>query len=116
MIILKIIITIFLLFAIIKLIKQKNKSQISWTTFLIWFLIWVAIGIVFWRPEITTQLANSFGIGRGSDFIIYISIIVIFYQLFRIYSHIEKIETNITKITRHVAINNAEDNKKTNNN
>ncbi len=116
MIVLKIIITIFLLFAIIKLVKQKKNSQISLSTFFIWLLIWIAIGIVFWRPELTTQLANSFGIGRGADFLIYISIIVIFYQLFRIYSHIEKIENNITKITKNIAIYNAKDNRINKNN
>lgn len=116
MIILKIIITIFLLFAIIKLINQKKNSQISFATFFIWFLIWIAIGIIFWHPELATQIANQFGIGRGADFLIYISIIVIFYQLFRIYSHIEKIEVNITKITRKIAIDNAQDNSKLQNN
>ena len=114
MIILKIIVTIFLLFAILKLIKQLKKAHISLTGFLFWLLIWVAVGIVFWKPEIATQLANSFGIGRGADFIIYLSIILIFYQLFKIFSHLEKIEENITKITRRIAIDNAEDNKKNN--
>lgn len=112
MIILKIIITIFLVFAVLTLTKQLKKSQISLAGFLFWLLIWIAVGIVFWRPELATQLANQFGIGRGADFIIYISIIVIYYQLFRIYSHIEKMETNITKITRKIAIDNAEDNSK----
>lgn len=114
MIILKIIITIFLAFAVLTLIKQLKKSQISFAGFLFWLLIWVAVGIVFWRPELATKLANQFGIGRGSDFIIYISIIVIFYQIFKIYSKIEKIDTNITKITRKIAIDNAQDNREKN--
>ncbi|MDD4290358.1 MAG: DUF2304 family protein [Patescibacteria group bacterium] len=112
MIILKIIITLFLLFAILTLIKQFKKSQIALAGFLFWLIVWITVGIVFWQPELTTRLANQFGIGRGSDFIIYISIIVIFYQLFRIYAHIEKIETNITKIIRKIAIDNAQDNRK----
>ena len=91
MTILKIIITIFLVFAVLNLIKQLKKSRISRAGFLFWFLIWVAVGIVFWRPELATQIANQFGIGRGADFVIYISIIVIFYQIFRIYSRIEKL-------------------------
>ncbi len=114
MIALKIIITIFLAFAILNLIKQFKKSKKALTGFLFWLLIWITTGIIFWKPDLATQLANQFGIGRGSDFIIYISIIVIFYQLFKIYSHIEKMEGNITKIVKEIAFLNENDNKNKN--
>lgn len=114
MIILKIIITIFIFFAIFNLINQKRSDKINFSTFVMWLIIWISVGIVFWKPSISTMIANNFGIGRGADLLIYISIITIFYMLFKIFSHINKIETQITKIAREIAFITASDNKDNN--
>lgn len=114
MILLKIIITIFILFAIINLINQKRNDKINFSTFVMWLIIWISVEIVFWKPDISTTIANYLGIGRGSDLMIYISIITIFYMLFKIFSHINKIESQITKIAREIALITANDNKNNN--
>ncbi len=111
MILLKIIITLFILFAIVNLINQKKNDKINLSTFAMWLIIWISVGIVFWKPDLSTTLAHYLGIGRGSDLMIYISIITIFYMLFKIFSHINKIETQITKIAREIALITADDNK-----
>ncbi|MBU1854341.1 MAG: DUF2304 domain-containing protein, partial [Nanoarchaeota archaeon] len=51
-------------------------------------------------------LSGFFGIGRPIDVVIYASIIVLFYLIFRMYVKIESMEQNITKVVREVTINN----------
>lgn len=112
MIFLKIIITLFILSTLLKLFKTKKSGKISTSNFILWSILWVSVGIVFYRPELSTQLALTLGIGRGADLLIYASIIAIFYLIFKILARLEKINTDITKITRSIAINKAEDNRK----
>ena len=76
--------------------------------FVIWSVLWLVVLVVFWQPDTTTYLANFLGIGRGADLAIYLSIVAIFYLLFRIYVRLSKIESEITKVVRKDAIKNAE--------
>ena len=106
MIYLQIIVSLFVVLILFKLFKQKYKGKISLTVFSTWFLLWLAVLVVFWQPETASYLANFLGIGRGADLIIYLSIVVVFYLLFRIFVRLNKIDTEITKIVRQDAIKN----------
>ncbi|MDD5749559.1 MAG: DUF2304 family protein [Patescibacteria group bacterium] len=106
MIYLQILVTIFIVFALSKLFFQKQKNKISWTALLFWSFLWLVVLIVFWEPEITSYLANILGIGRGADLVLYLSVILIFYLLFRIFVRLNRIESDITKLVRSDALKN----------
>lgn len=92
--------TVFALFAIVSVIKKKKSGQLGVKGMVFWILFWLAaITAVLW-PESTTVLANRFGIGRGTDFVLYISVAVIFYLIFKLHIKIESISRDITKIVR----------------
>jgi len=57
------------------------------------------MGFVWW-PDSTVIVANYLGIGRGTDLILYISLAVIFFILFRLHVKIESIGRDITKVVR----------------
>jgi small membrane protein len=101
---LQIIVTLFVVIILFKLFKQRQADKISMSGFLAWLLLWLIVLVVFWQPATASYLASFLGIGRGADLIIYLSIIVIFYLLFKIFVHLNKIETEITKIVREDAI------------
>lgn len=108
MIVLKIIITLFVLLSIYKLIKQKQNNKINLLSFIFWFILWIVIAIVFYLPETTSYIANIVGIGRGVDLAVYTSIVVIFYLLFKVFIRLNKIDREITKIVREKAIKDEE--------
>ena len=112
MIVLQIIVTLFIVAILYKLFRQRQSGKMSILGFVVWFLLWLVVLIVFWQPETTTYLANWLGIGRGADLAVYLSILVIFYLIFRIYVRIEKMEKDITKVVRHVALGGNEDEDK----
>ena len=109
MIYLQILVTIFIVFILLKLFLQKQKNKISLLSFLIWVLLWLMVLIVFWLPDTTSYLAAVLGIGRGADLVVYISIVVIFYMIFRIFVRLNKIEDEITTVVRNNAIKNAKE-------
>ena len=107
MIALKIIISLFIAFAIINLYLQKKSKKISLSLFFTWLILWVLVEIIFLKPDLASYLALKLGIGRGSDLIVYLSIITIFYLMFKTLEKINIIENQITKIVKEIAIQNA---------
>jgi hypothetical protein len=95
--------------AIVILIILKNfiaykKGELKTSKFFIFQFFWFSVFLAIIFSEETNKIARFFNITRGADFFIYISIIVIFYLLFRIYHRLENIEMNITKIVREIAL------------
>ena len=83
---------------------KDHDKKIKQNEFIFWSIIWTAIIIVALIPSITSIFAKPFGIGRGTDFVVYIRLIALFYLLFRLYVKAEKIERNITRLVRTIAI------------
>jgi len=55
-------------------------------------------------PQTTVFLADFLGIWRGTDVAVYLSIVLIFYLIFRIFVKLEKIEKDITAIIREISL------------
>jgi hypothetical protein len=81
-----------------------RQGSLDFKAFIFWLCFWVLAGMVVIRPESTNFIANMLGVGRGADMVVYLSIIFIFYLIFQITIKTEKIERNITKIVREMAI------------
>mgnify|MGYP001561203442 CR=1 FL=1 len=62
------------------------------------------VGYVALSPQTTDVIAKLVGVGRGADFIIYLSLIALFYLMFRLFGKIEDVEREITKLVRKLAI------------
>jgi small membrane protein len=58
-------------------------------------------------PNLTTVFANKLSVGRGTDLLIYLSIVMFFIVSMLLYSKMRKIEATQTHIIRHLAIQNA---------
>ena len=104
----------FILLAIIFLIILRVTSklrtrELGRREYMIWLIFWLGVGIVIARPETANFVANLVGVGRGADVMVYLSIITLFYLVFRILVRQEKMEKEITKLTREIATRNAQD-------
>lgn len=95
---------IFILFALSRTILQFREGKLRLGWFVVWNIFWIAVGIVVLRPETTSFLARLVGISRGADLAVYLSIIALFYLAFRILVKIESLEQQITRVVRHVAL------------
>lgn len=61
-----------------------------------------------WNPNTTTHIANTFGIGRGLDFVLVLFCVVIVNGIFFIVRHLNSQHQSITKLARHIAIRDAD--------
>ncbi|MBA3817527.1 MAG: DUF2304 domain-containing protein [Deltaproteobacteria bacterium] len=65
-----------------------------------------AVAVVF--PEITNDVANFVGVGRGADLITYIAIVSVMFVLIHYYSKFVDLQSKVTQLTRELAILRAE--------
>ncbi len=72
-------------------------------------LIVVGLGIVavLW-PMITTQVANAIGVGRGTDLVLYVLVMVFVYTALATSQRIHHLERQLTLLVRELAIQRAE--------
>jgi small membrane protein len=98
-----------ILIAVIALIVSYSllrfkKNEISGRRLVVWLAFWLAAAVVVAWPELTVKVANFVGIGRGSDLVMYGSVMFLFYALFRLLIRIERLEKNLTKLVRQTAL------------
>lgn len=73
-----------------------------------WSLLWLAMGVAIAKPDLTVVLARGLGIDRGADLVFYFGIVVMFVGFFAVMARLRRIEENITLISRHIALSEAE--------
>ncbi|MFA5022257.1 MAG: DUF2304 domain-containing protein [Patescibacteria group bacterium] len=102
--IIKVIIVIFALYVIWKTILRFQKGDITSRELTLWTTFWLLVGGVALVPKKTDAIAQWLGVERGSDLLVYLSIIVLFFIVFKIVVKLEKINRDITKVVRREAL------------
>jgi len=95
---------LFILFVFSRIILQFRKRIITLKETIFWIFFWVLVALAVIFPKTTDLFAKTLGVGRGADLLIYLAVIFLFYLVFRVFIRIEKIERNITKIVRKIAL------------
>lgn len=108
MFVIQILLTIFFLFALVKVIGRWRAGVLSVAGMIWWSLFWVAAIIVVLLPNSTATLAKLVGIGRGADLVVYVALVLIFFIIFRLMIKIELLNKDITKLTRKIALKDEE--------
>jgi hypothetical protein len=70
--------------------------------------VWVAAAVAISVPNIVQKVAELVGIGRGADVVLYLFVLAFLWSSFYFYSRCLRLEREITELTRHIAIRDAE--------
>jgi len=71
-------------------------------------LVWIGTGVAIADPWLVQAAATALGIGRAADAVLYIFVLAFLWVSFYLYTRCLKLEREITALTRHVAIREAE--------
>jgi len=104
--IIKILVTLFVLFALSRLYLRYRDGFLGTLALTLWTLLWLTVEFFVWWPGFSVFIAKSIGVGRGVDALVYISIVALFYGMFRIYVKLEFIEHEITSLIRNISLKN----------
>ena len=94
----------FVLLALGKVIHKYKQQGVKRLEFFFWVAVWVCAALIITFPNDTHLLAHLLGIGRGADLIMYTSLLIAFYLIFRIHLTLERVEQEITEIVRAMAL------------
>src|SRR3989344_8604379 len=84
------------------MLLKERKLSAGW--FVFWLAVWAGIGIIAFVPSLSYAVSQPLGIERGVDLLVYLSIIVLFYLIFRIFVRLEQSQREITRLVRELAI------------
>ena len=95
---------LFALFAISRVILRYKDRKSSLSSMAVWVLVWMGVILVAVLPQTASFVARLFGIGRGIDVVLYLSIILLYYLIYRLYAKMEDTKKDLTSIVRELAL------------
>jgi len=101
----QIVFSLFLLFATSRVWLRLKDGSLTFKNFIFWFSLFLVAILGVFKPELTSIVANKLGITRGSDAVIYASILLLFYLIFRTNVLLENLRHDLTKLVRLIALN-----------
>lgn len=87
-------------------IDIAKRERFNALHFFVFFLIGWSLLIFTFFPQALTKLGNIFGLQRGADLLVYVSIIFLLYFVLLLLRKIEFNKTDITKLVREIALQN----------
>ncbi len=104
MLLIQFILVIFFGIAVIKVIGRYKANDLRIGGMIYWILFWLVAGVVVVLPDTTFYFARALGVGRGADLVVYVALVTIFFMIFRLLIKIEKLNKDITKLTRKMTL------------
>jgi hypothetical protein len=78
---------------------------------ILFLMIAGAVVFILW-PDLTTIIAKRLNVGRGTDLILYLSVLIFWFMILKLYTRLRKLEQMFTKIIRDDALKNVSDQDK----
>jgi hypothetical protein len=92
---------------LVLLLRSRTSAQSrAWKKLILIALVAIAIVSIL-RPELTTRVANLFGVGRGTDFLLYLLTAVFLYVVTGFYLKFRDVERQVTVLARRLALDEA---------
>jgi small membrane protein len=86
---------------------QTARRRLTARVGFAWIALWVAAAVSIADPDLLVRAAHFLGIGRGADLVLYLSVIFSFAAFFVTYLRFRRVDEQLTKLVRHIAIRDA---------
>jgi len=100
----KFIIIAFAVFALSRAFIRYKNEEIRFREFFIWGVFWLLVVSASLYPKTTDIIAKYLGVERGADLFVYLSIIILYFIVFKVLLHLKKIDREITDVVRKIAL------------
>jgi len=111
MTLIQILLVLFALFAWSRAFLRLRNKIMNIGEFVFWSIIWLAVIVIGILPGILSGVSAVLGINKGLDLAVYVSIVLLFYLMFRLYVGLDNQNKQITKLVREIAIRDAKKKK-----
>lgn len=83
------------------------RGRASWPAWPLRVVTWFGTGLAIYQPNLVQAVAQSIGIGRGADVVLYLFVLIFICASFYFYSGQVTLERRLTELLRVQAISNA---------
>jgi hypothetical protein len=108
----QIVLLCFAVFAFSRVLIRYRRGGMRMLHVGLWLVFWACVVVVTLLPDTTSLLARWLGVGRGVDTAMYLSILMIFYLIFRSFAKIEDLDRQLTRIVRANALREMEEDQR----
>lgn len=103
-----------LLAVILAELWRLRRSAGNWGLPLLRLAVWLAAAAAIAYPRLTEIVASAAGIHRGADLVLYVFVLAFLACVFYYYSRYVRLQRQITEIVRHLALQEAARNDRSN--
>jgi hypothetical protein len=104
MIPLQIVGALFLIGTLIHVAMRWRSGSLKSRELFLWFLVFGGILAVLLFPSVSIKIAGLLGVQRGTDIVVYGSVGLLYFLVFRIYVRLENIQHDLTVVLRELAL------------
>ena len=90
--------------AILRLLGAARSHRIHRRQAVGWLALWTMGLVVVWSPDLTIRLARMLGVARGVDAVLYLSVALLSYLVFRLYAALEKQDQVMTRLVSELVL------------
>ncbi len=100
----QVVVFVLALFFLARVVKSYKQERLSPRETIAWIVVITAMLAAAASPSLTVSLFSFLGLESPVNLLIYISIIALFYSSFLLYVKLEKVERDLTKVVRELAL------------
>lgn len=89
-------------------LRSGLRGMIRKRIALFWLVVWGGSGVAVVWPQSTAIIARALGIGRGTDLVLYVSVIAMLTGFFYVYGRFRRMDRQMTVLVRRLAIERAQ--------
>lgn len=105
----RVILIVFVVLALTKVMLRYKDGLITGRRFAGWLVFWVSLAVIGSLPQMTDPLSQQLGVGRGADLFFFLAIVLLSYLLLTTYQQVHKLEQDVTRLVRALALKDLED-------
>jgi hypothetical protein len=102
--IVQMLIIIFAVYAIVKVVLRLRDKSLSPVESFLWAILWVGVIFAAIFPNTLIELSNDLGLGKTLNMLVYLSILLLFYLVFRLYSALDKLDHRFNTLVKELSI------------
>lgn len=96
---------IIIAFFLLRLFKQKKKKQINGNEFFLWLIFWLlALSAIIFIKQIDALVAQLGFSGTAINILVYLVVLALIYEVFRMRLTIAKMEKNISELNQALTL------------
>jgi len=100
----QLVLVLFAAFAAARVLGRFRAGVIRLPECLLWTGLWAGVAVVVLDPNLTQHVARVLGVGRGVDAVFYLTIVLLFYLVFRVHMRMRGLERQLTELVRKLAL------------